>query len=129
MKNLTLAQVFGLNANQSSGQLVILKSDLPGLTPGSNNRAEQLLVALLLKVAEQFEGNLTDPSGQVVTDNQNNAITYDNSKLYERMKIFYWKRQFTTREQQSYSLDTFVIDTFFAPPPAYGSAINLALWG
>ncbi len=129
MQNLTLAQVFGLNATQNSSQLVILKTDLPGLTPESNNRAEQLLVALFLKLREQFEGNLTDPSGQAIVDNQDRVVTYNNSQLYEKMNIFYWKRQFITRRQHKYILDTFVIDAFFAPPPTFASPINLALWG
>ncbi|MGI2909847.1 hypothetical protein AABK37_42490, partial [Hassallia sp. VBCCA 56010] len=49
----TLAQVFGDNATQDSSNLTISKADLAaiGLTASSNNTAESLLVALILKAA------------------------------------------------------------------------------
>ncbi len=50
MAELTLTQIFGANATQSSTDIVIRKSDLTGLTASSNNSAESLLVAILLKV-------------------------------------------------------------------------------
>ena len=45
----SLQAVFGAGATQTATTVTILKSDLPGLTPAADNRAESLLVAILLK--------------------------------------------------------------------------------
>ncbi|MBD2197940.1 MULTISPECIES: hypothetical protein [Calothrix] len=59
----TLTDVFGANATQTSTTITITKADLPGLTAGSNNTAESLLIAILLKAQTplsqtNFESNL-----------------------------------------------------------------------
>jgi hypothetical protein len=45
----TLVQVLGANATQNATTLTISKADLTGLTASTNNTAESLLIALLLK--------------------------------------------------------------------------------
>lgn len=45
----TLQTIFGAGASQTSTQIIINKADLPGLTPAANNRADQLLVGVLLR--------------------------------------------------------------------------------
>lgn len=45
----TLTQVFGAGATQTATTITILKSDLSTLTASATNRAESLLVAILLK--------------------------------------------------------------------------------
>lgn len=45
----TLQQIFGASATQTSTQLVITKADFLSLTAASDNKAEQLFVALLLQ--------------------------------------------------------------------------------
>ena len=48
----TLQQVFGSNATQDNTDIIIKKSDLPGLTASNNNTAESLVVAIILKSAD-----------------------------------------------------------------------------
>jgi hypothetical protein len=92
MLALTLAQLFGDSATQSATELIIKKADLVavGLTATANNRAEQLIVALLLKALENFEGTLTDENGNKITDELNNPIPYDNRNLWELLEILRW---------------------------------------
>ncbi|WP_373525088.1 hypothetical protein [Nostoc sp.] len=89
---LTLAQLFGDGANQTATELVIRKTDLAavGMTATANNRAEQLVIAMLLKALENFQGHLTDENGNPITDENNSPIEYDNSQLYELLEIFRW---------------------------------------
>jgi hypothetical protein len=59
----TLQDVFGANATQNGTTLTITKADLTGLTASSNNTAESLLVALILKAfayltQTNFESNI-----------------------------------------------------------------------
>ena len=112
MSRLTFTQCFGTGATQDSQFLIIQKSDLPGLIADSNNRAEQLLAAILFKIHEYFEGVLTDPQGQAVVDSTGVIITYDNSGFYELLKLFRWDRQFINRNQQPYVQDTIVCQFF-----------------
>ena len=116
----TLQQLFGANAAQDAATLVIRKFDLPGLTPSSNNTAESLLVALLLQASEEFEGLLVDETGEAVTDETGEAIAYDQRELYEKLNVWFWKRQFTGGRV----LDTFVIDAFIKPPSSYGTVLS-----
>ncbi|MGI2909502.1 hypothetical protein [Tolypothrix sp. VBCCA 56010] len=111
--NLTLAQCFGESATQNNETLTIYKSDLPGLTPDAENRAEQLLAALFLKLLEEFSGSLNDPQGQKITDPQGQTITYDNSLLYSKLKLFAWRINFITRNLRIYRQKTIVCQFFF----------------
>lgn len=89
---LTLQQLFGENATQSATELVIKKADLVaiGLTPLSNNRAEQLVTAILLQALIPFHGCLTEENGNIITDENANPIEYDNSQLYELLEVIHW---------------------------------------
>lgn len=102
---LTLQQLFGTGASQDAQSLIISKA-LPRLTASSNNRAEQLIVAILLQLLEQFEGKLTAPNGEAISDNQGREITYNNSKVYENIDCFQWKRYF---KQPNYIVDSIII--------------------
>ncbi len=90
MQTLTLQELFGVNAVQTADELIIKKSDLSavGLTPSANNRAEQLVIALILKALSNYQGNLTDENNNTITDELNNSITYDNRNLWELLEIF-----------------------------------------
>jgi hypothetical protein len=116
----TLTQLFGANATQDNQSLVIRKSDLPGLTPSSNNTAESLLVAILLQTWNEFEGLLVDETGVAVVDETGEALGYDHKELYEKLNLWFWKRQFTGGRV----LDTFVIDCFIKPPPLYDTVLS-----
>lgn len=116
----TLQQLFGANATQDNQSLVIRKSDLPGLTPSVNNTAESLLVAILLQSWGEFEGLLVDETGEPVVDETGEAIGYNHRELFEKLNVWFWKRQFTGGRV----LDTFVIDVFVKSLPSYGTALN-----
>lgn len=116
----TLQQLFGSNATQDNQSLVIRKSDLPKLTPSVSNTAESLLVAILLQAWNEFEGVLVDETGETVVDETGEAIGYDQRQLYEKLNLWFWKRQFVGGRV----LDTFVIDSFVTPSPSYGTALS-----
>jgi hypothetical protein len=109
---LTLEQLFGVNAVQDSQLFSINKADLPLLTPSANNTAESLLAALLLKAFENFQGQLTDPNANKITDPQGNSITYDNSKLYDLLLIEPWDSFLKERNNSLYVTDTLIIHQF-----------------
>jgi hypothetical protein len=120
MQNLTLQQLFGSGAVQDNTALIIDKSDLPNLTSQANNTAESLLVALVLQAWNEFEGLLVDEMGEAVVDEMGGAIAYDQRELYEKLNVWFWKRQFVGGRV----LDTFVIDAFVKPPPAPGTTLS-----
>lgn len=111
MLELSLQELFGDGATQTSQLLVIKKSDLPGLTTSANNRAEQLLVALLLKVQEQFEGILVDEIGDIIVDETGDAVSYDNSELYT-LTVFYWRKIFVQKNNRLYLSNQFVVFSY-----------------
>lgn len=97
MELLTLQQVFGSNATQDSQYLTILKADYPSLSPSVNNTSESLLIAILLKALENFEGYLTTESGEIVTTESGISITYKNIELFKLISIEKWKDYFTKK--------------------------------
>ncbi|MBH8561648.1 hypothetical protein I8748_05550 [Nostoc sp. CENA67] len=110
---LTLQQLFGVNAIQDSQTLVIQKSDLSVLTPRSDNTAESLLTAILLKSLENFEGTLTDENNNLITDENNYPIEYSQDDYYELLKVFEWEEKyFKKRNQIDYFADTLIIQEF-----------------
>jgi len=120
MVDLTLEQLFGQGAIQDASILIIQKSSLPGLTASSSNRAEQLLTALILQAYQHFEGTLTDEQGRIITDEQGRTITYDNRALYEKLNLWFWKRQFI----DSFQINTFIVDAFIKPPTEAGALLK-----
>ncbi len=111
MSQLTLQQLFGVNSSQDNQTLTIQKSGL-SLTPQINNTAESLLVAILLKALENFQGQLTDPSGNKITDPQGVIVDYNNSNLYETLLIEPWQGYIKERDYFLYVTDTLIIQQF-----------------
>ncbi|WP_414579598.1 hypothetical protein [Anabaena sp. CCY 9402-a] len=109
---LTLQELFGVNAIQDDQVLVITKPDLPLLTPQSNNTAESLLVAILINALEKFQGFIEDEQGQSITDENNNPIEFDNKDAYEFLSIFNWEASFSQRSEQNFIRNTIVIEEF-----------------
>lgn len=66
----TLTEVFGAGATQTATTLTITKANLTSLIASANNRAEELLVAILLNAAI----NLTDAQRQADVTNRNVTI-------------------------------------------------------
>lgn len=114
---LTLQQVFGVNVIQNDTTLTINKSDLPLLTPSINNRAEQLIAAILLHFYFQYEGVLIDENGDFIVDENNNTIAALINPLSNFITTFYWKKQFLIRGSEQYIQHTIVLDLFATPPP------------
>ena len=106
--NLTIEQLFGVGVTQTSDSLIIQKSALLGLDSSSFNTAESLLAAMIFTASQVFQGVVTCPDGSTLTDPQGNAITFDNSNLYELLNMFQWDRAYIDSKIR----DTFVIQTF-----------------
>lgn len=99
MNQLTLQQLFGTGAIQDAQVLRIDKSDLTMLTPLTNNTAESLLVALLLKAFENFIGILTTENDIPITDDDGNSITYDQGdRFYEFVEFMPWEPYIEQRQ-------------------------------
>lgn len=113
---LTLQQTFGINATQSSGSLIINKADLPLLTASENNRAEQLLAAILLHLYLQYSAVLIDENRDFIADEEGNLISALVPPLSDTLVIRYWKKQQIVRQESRYMQDTLVIDMFMFPP-------------
>ena len=114
MQTLTLIELFGVNAVQTADELIIKKSDLSavGLTPTANNRAEQLLVAILLQALRTFQGYLTDENSNILCDENNTPIGYDNRESFEFLELFLWDAYAKTRNNQVYLTETIVINSY-----------------
>lgn len=87
MSLLTLQQVFGSSATQSSTAITFLKSELQGLTPQSVNTADSILAGIINNVWQNFEGRLTDQNGLPVTDQNGLSATYDNHLYYDITRL------------------------------------------
>ena len=114
MQPLTLNDLFGVNATQTATELVIKKSDLVavGLTATANNRAEQLAVAILLQALSAFQGYFTDENGNILTDENNIFLRYDNQNLWELLEVFRWDDFLKERDGSVFRTSTFVINFY-----------------
>ncbi|MFB2770363.1 hypothetical protein ACE1AT_13890 [Pelatocladus sp. BLCC-F211] len=109
---LTLQQLFGVNAIQDSQSLIIAKTDLPLLTPSVSNTAESLLTAILLKAFENFQGQLTDSQGNKIEDPQGTVIEYNNSALYQLLSIEPWNTFFEQRNEFVYVTNMLIVNQY-----------------
>ncbi|BAY10639.1 hypothetical protein [Calothrix sp. NIES-2098] len=89
--DLSLAQCFGESATQSIDSLVITKSELPGLTPDANNTAESLVIGILLKILENFEGKITTESGSTITLENGQPLTFNQGDIANTLYLEYWR--------------------------------------
>lgn len=78
----TLQEVFGDMSVQGSMSLSIEKSDLAsvGLTPSSDNKAESLFVAILLKVRQ----SLNDANRSLDIQNRNVTVEFSGQDLVDQ---------------------------------------------
>ena len=110
---ITLTDLFGSGATQNATSLTIQKSDLVGLTPSSSNTAESLLVAILVKASLLFGAYLADENGNPIITELKNVIGYDNSDLYEYLKVFIWELKFILKNQtELYKKDIIVAQSY-----------------
>lgn len=109
--NLSLQQLFGARAIQNNDCLVIDKRDFSNLSITNINTSQSLLIAILLNARRTFDGNIENQLGQIITDESDRPVTFNNSALYELLNVFYWKRQLIEFQTQPKILDTFVIES------------------
>lgn len=112
INSLSLAQLFGKDAFQDENVLTIKKSSLPRLSPNPINTAESLLVGILLKSSENFQGIITNENNQPITDQNNQPITFDNSDAYELLKVITWKPYQVNRDSQPHIINQIIIVTY-----------------
>jgi hypothetical protein len=112
MEQLTIQQLFGVNATQDSQTLTISKSDLPLLTALVANTVESLLVAILLKALSNFQGYVENENAIPITDENYNPIKFDNKEAYELLSLFRWDSFFSKRDSSFFVTNTIIIDSF-----------------
>lgn len=102
----TLTQVFGAGATQTATTLTLAKADFAsvGLVADAANRAEQLFVALLLKVATYL-----NETNQSTNNDIQVTITPSFAQLVTRNNTQY--------RQQTYSVNLQRVDTAAAIDP------------
>lgn len=110
-------QLFGVNATQDEAIITIYKRDLPGLIPLAENKAEQLLAALFLRLHFQYEGVLIDENSNLIVDENLNIIAALINPLSDSLIVSYWKRQSLIRNDKQYLQDTLLIKSFTALSP------------
>ncbi len=110
MPELSLQQIFGDNAYQNVDFLVCSKDDFFNLTSVTSNRAESLLVAMLIKAFNNYRSQLTDSEGNIISDSINNRVTYNYISEFTDLK--YWKRQYFKGNNQPYLVDIFVLEVY-----------------
>lgn len=111
MIELQLSEIFGANASQTATDLIIKKSSLLGLVPSSENRAEELLTALVLTAISNFQGQLTTEDNDILVTENNEPLGYDNSEDYF-LRVNYWRRNITTANNQQFIEHQIVIFEF-----------------
>lgn len=123
MQNFKLQQLFGKNVAQDEESLIISKIDLERLTASEDNRAEQLFVALILQVWDEFQGLIVDEIGENLVDETGEAIGYEQRGLYEKLGVYFWRRQLT----QAKVLDILIVDIYIEPLIGHGVELTADL--
>lgn len=103
-----LTEIFGAGAMQTSTHLIIPKNTLLGLTPSLNNRAEALLIAILLTARTPFEGVLCDENLNSIISESGENIVYQNSEIYLEINVNYWRKSFNS----PYVIEQFLLHVY-----------------
>ena len=108
--NLELERLFGAGATQTAATLTISKADLTGLTAAADNRAEQLLVAILARCLLAWEGALTVQG--LPLSGSDRPVTYKQPRdFYQKLWLFSWERKLRPGKQ----VDFLVLNVFTSP--------------
>src|SRR6476646_3281075 len=86
--------LFGVGFYQDESIIRISKADLN--LSAQNYKAEVLLIALILRALQPFEGVVTG-NEQTVTGN-GQFVTYKNRRASDRLELFFWQRGFFTNK-------------------------------
>ena len=115
--------LFGEGFYQDAEVIRINKSDLP-LTASTNNTAQSLLVALLVKAMGVFSGVLQDSNGNVLTNENDEPLEFDNSALYERLNVSLWSAYPQVKRGNSVITHTCLMDVYASPSIDYYTPIT-----
>jgi hypothetical protein len=116
---ITLADLFGEGVAQDINTLTILKSDLYGLTPTSDDSAESLLAAILLRASILFSAYFSDEDGNPIITENNELIGYENSSLYELINVFIWDGKYLTSDDKNLTEVNTIVTTTLTDIPAW----------
>lgn len=107
-----IKELFGVGVSQDASFLYIRKADLIGLTPLVNNKAEQLLAAIIGTTQSTFEGLLIDELGDLIVSESGESINYDNSLDY-LYNVELWRSIITTsRNSIKYITHQFLVTEY-----------------
>jgi|SRR6476661_11110799 len=124
MARLTPEQLFGEGFYQDAEVIRIQKSSLPRLTASPTNTAQSLLVSLILQAESNFSGFLQNENGEVLRNESNQPLEFDNSALYEFLVVSFWR----VTPQKKYGVPvivyTFLIELFASPDISYSTLIT-----
>jgi len=124
MLRLTPEQLFGEGFYQDSEVIRIQKGSLPRLTAAATNTAQSLLISLILLAASNFSGYLENESGEVLTNEQDQPLEFDNASLYESLVVSFWR----ATPQKKYGVPvivyTFLIEFFASSEIDYSTPIE-----
>lgn len=112
LQHLSLAQLFGDGAYQDTDVIVIEKASLLKLLPSVSNRAESLLVAILITALANFKGVITDENNQAITTETGETITFDNSEAFELIKMIEWQAFGFSRNNQPSINNQIIIEQY-----------------
>jgi hypothetical protein len=124
MARLTPEQLFGDGFYQDAEVIRIQKSALPRLTASPYNTAQSLLVALILLAASNFSGYLQDQNGEVLRNENNQPLEFDNSALYEALVVSFWRAIPQKKYGVPVIIHTFLIEFFASASIPYDQPIT-----
>lgn len=116
--------LFGEGFYQDAEVVVIQKSSLPRLNPSPQNTAESLLAALILQAVSVFSGVLQDQNGEVLTNEDDKPLEFDNSALYELLTVSLWRVFPHTRYGVPAITHTFLVELYASPLIPYEQPIT-----
>lgn len=122
MISFSLQELFGINATQTAEELIIKKADLPFLTASENNRAEQLLVGIILRASLAVNETIVNEQGEKLTSESGEEITY-GFDVYDSLELRYSERRYVTNP--NLIVDVFLISLYIEVPEIVNS--NLAI--
>jgi|SRR6478672_9311312 len=119
--NIPPSLLFGEGFYQDIQVIVIQKGSLPGLNLAT---PESLLAALIVQAASAFSGVLQDQNGEVLRNENNQPLEFDNSPLYESLNLSLWRVFPQIKYGVPTITHTFLIELFASPEIPYNQPIT-----
>lgn len=105
-----LTKIFGVNCFQDGQVLVIRKSDLPFLIASSNNSAQALFIALLLRSLYSLSGYIKVNDGILKANNKILVLSFPSN----RFNVFEWNELEVVRKNKTLYLRKQLIFEFYS---------------